>query len=158
MAKRAKTTSTMVQSPRFSRYEVGLDFCLTMVINYLSQAVFLKTFKPSRALTFTGLFLALAMARRYLVRRFFNCLAHPVTGQSHGMSLIETSADTALAIAMALIMLKIWYPEESLPHVSALVVALYGLTFIRRYIVRRLFEWLQKRHVSESNVPQRAIL
>lgn len=70
------------------------------------------------------------------------------------MSLFETATDTVLAIAMSLIMLQLWYPEEPLPHVSALVLAMYALTLVRRYIVRRLFEWLQKRHLAQSAAPQ----
>lgn len=145
MVKRPQTSSTMVQSSRLSRYEIGLDFCLMIVVNYVSQAVFLSAFTATRALTFTGVFLAFATARRYLVRRYFNRFTHPAKGQSQGMSLLETTTDTVLAIAMALIMLQIWYPSEPLPRVSALVAAIYMLTLVRRYVVRRLFEWIQKR-------------
>jgi hypothetical protein len=103
MAKRPKTLSAMVQSSRFSRFEIGLDLCLTIVVNYVSQAVFLKAFTATRGLTFTGVTLSCAMARRYLVRRFFNRFTHPTQGQSQGMSLLETTTDTVLAIAIALI-------------------------------------------------------
>ena len=66
------------------------------------------------------------------------------------MSLLETTTDTVLAIAMSLIMPQLWYPDERLPRVSALVVALYGLTLSRRYVMRRIFEWLQRRHLAKS--------
>jgi hypothetical protein len=135
----------MIQSSRLSRFEIGLDLCLTIVVNYVSQAVFLKAFTTTRALTFTGVTLTLAMARRYLVRRSFNRFAHPEQGQSQGMSLLETTTDTVLAIAMALILLQLWYRDEPLPRLSVLVVAIYLLALVRRYGVRRFFEWIQRR-------------
>jgi hypothetical protein len=147
VAKPSRIQKSMAQSLALSRYEIGLDFCLTLVVNYGSQAIFLRAFTATRALTFTGVFLALAMGRRYLLRRYFNRFVHPMQGQSRGMSLLETSTDTVLAIVMAWIMLRLWYPEEPLPRVSALVAVLYLLTLMRRYAVRRLFEWAQKRHL-----------
>jgi hypothetical protein len=145
MAKRPTALSTMAQSSRFSRFEIGLDLCLTIVVNYVSQAVFLKAFTATRALTFTGVTLSCAMVRQYLVRRSFNRFTHPTQGQSQGMSLLETTTDTVLAIAMALIMVQLWYRDEPLPRVSALVVAMYLLTLLRRYGMRRFFEWIQRR-------------
>ena len=151
MAKLSRIPKSMVQSPMLSRYEIGLDFCLTFLVNYVSQAIFLRAFTARRALTFTCVFLALAMGRRYLLRRYFNRLVHPVQGQSRGMSLLETSTDTVLAIVMALIMLRLWYTEEPLPRISALVMVLYLLTLARRYAVRRLFEWIQKRRLRKPD-------
>ena len=90
------------------------------------------------------------MVRRYLVRRSFNRFTHPEQGQSQGMSLLETTTDTVLAIAMALILLQLWYPGEPLPRLSALVMAMYLLALVRRYGVRRFFEGIQKRQYGAS--------
>jgi hypothetical protein len=135
----------MAQSRRHSQWEIGLDFCLSMGINLGVQAVFLPTFTLRRGLSFTGTFLLLALGRRYLVRRGFNRLVRPGVGQTRGMSLLEAGTDTVLAVAMAFGMAALWYPREPLPRVSVLIGLFYGLTMLRRYLLRRFFEWLHRR-------------
>jgi hypothetical protein len=55
----------MAQSTRQSRWEVGLDFCLGVVINLGVQAAFLPTFTLRRGLSFIGTFLTSAGAALY---------------------------------------------------------------------------------------------
>lgn len=140
----ANGVQPMTQSKGYARWEVGSDFCLSILINLGIQAVFLSAFTLRRGLGFTGTFLILMLGRRYLVRRGFNRLIRSDRGQSRRMSLLETGTDTVLAVAMAFGMVAWWYPGEPLPHVSALIVVFYGLTMLRRYLLRRGFEWLAR--------------
>jgi len=135
----------MAQSARHSRLEIGLDFCISIAINLGLQALFLRSFTLSRGLGFTGVFLVLALVRRYLVRRGFNRLVRPGRGQSRSMSLVETGTDTVLAMLMAIGLAVLWYPAEPLPKLSGVILVSYALTLVRRYVMRRLFEWLPGR-------------
>jgi hypothetical protein len=146
----------MAQSTTHSRWEVGLDFCLSVLINLGVQAVFVHTFTLSRGLSFTGTFMTLAMVRRYLMRRGFNRFVPPNAGQSRGMSLLEAGTDTVLAVVMAFGMVALWYPSEPLPRVSALIVVFYCATMLRRYLLRRFFEWLERSVPSAASSSTRA--
>lgn len=130
-----------VQSQRLSRWEVGVDFVFSIVINLGTQAIFLRSFTLQKGVGFTVVFLTLALLRRYLVRRGFNLLVAPDTGQSRQMSLVEATTDTVIGVAMAFALVLLWYPGEPLPRISGLIVASYILTLLRRYAMRRIFEW-----------------
>lgn len=131
-----------MQSQRLSRWEVGLDFLFSIAINLGTQALFLRSFTLQKGVGFTGVFLTLALLRRYLVRRSFNLLVAPGTGQSRQMSLLEATADTVLAVAMAFGLVLLWYPGEPMPRISGLILVSYVLTLTRRYAMRRIFEWV----------------
>ena len=130
-----------MQSQRLSRWEVGVDFGFSIVINLATQAIFLRSFTLQKGVGFTVVFLTLALLRRYLVRRGFNLLVEPGTGQSRQMSLVEATTDTALAVAMAFALVMLWYPGEPMPRITGLILASYVLTLARRYVMRRVFEW-----------------
>jgi len=130
-----------VQSQRLSRWEVGVDFIFSIAINLGTQAIFLRSFTLARGLGFTAIFLTLALLRRYLVRRGFNLLVPPGTGQSRQMSLVEATTDTVFGVTMAFILVLLWYPGEPMPRISGLILASYVLTLARRYAMRRIFEW-----------------
>ena len=135
----------MRQSASHSRWEVGLDFAASIAINIGTQAFTLRTFTMARGLSFSVVFLTLALLRRYVVRRSFNRLVTSEAGQSRTMSLVESVADTALAVAMAFVLVQLWYPDEPLLRVTGLIIASYVLTFARRFALRRFFEWLPRR-------------
>ena len=135
----------MAQNRWLSRWEVGSDVCLSLLINLGVQAAFLPAFTLRRGLGFTGTFVLLMLVRRYGVRRGFDKLVRPDEGQSRWMSLLEAGTDTVLAVAMAFGMVAWWYPGEPLPRVSAIIVVFYGATMLRRYLLRRSFEWLEHR-------------
>jgi hypothetical protein len=135
----------MAQSLKHSQWEVGLDFCLSILINLGIQALFIRSFTMTRGVSFSTVFLVLALMRRYGVRRSFNRIVKSGAGQSRKMSLVEATTDTVLAVVMAFGMVRLWYPNEALPRVSGLILASYLLTLARRFAMRRLFEWLPRR-------------
>jgi hypothetical protein len=135
----------MAQSLKHSRWEVGLDFCISILINLGMQALFIRSFTMTRGLSFSTVFLVLALMRRYWIRRSFNSIVKSGSGQSRTMSFVEAATDTVLAVVMAFAMLLLWYPNEALPRVSGLIFTSYLLTMVRRYALRRLFEWLPRR-------------
>jgi len=83
----------MRQSASYSRWEVGLDFAASIAINIGTQAFALRTFTMARGLSFSVVFLTLALLRRYGVRRSFNRLVTSEAGQSRTMSLVESVAE-----------------------------------------------------------------
>ena len=132
------------QSRRQSGWEVGIDFAISIAINLSIQAVFLNTFTLKRGLSFTAMFLLAGFVRRYLVRRGFNWMVG-AQGQSRRMSLLEAVTDTVLAVGVAFAIVRVWYPAESMPRVSSIFVSVYILTMLRRYVIRRGFEWASRR-------------
>ena len=130
-----------MQSQKLSRWEVGVDFVFSIAINLGTQAIFFHSFTLTKGVSFTAVFLTLALLRRYLVRRGFNLLVAPGTGQSRQMSLVEATTDTVLAVAMAFGLVLLWYPGEPMPRISGLILVSYVLTLARRYVMRRIFEW-----------------
>jgi hypothetical protein len=143
----------MRQSASHSRWEVGVDFCISIAINIGIQALTLSSFTVVRGLSFTAVFLTLALLRRYVVRRCFNRMVTSEDGQSRAMSLVESSADTALAVALAFALTLFWYPGEPLARITGLIVASYALAFARRFALRRLFEWLPRRQRESAPAP-----
>lgn len=143
----------MAQSLRHSRWEVGLDFCLSLLVNLSVQAWFLPTFTFRHGVSFTAVFLLLSLLRRYGLRRWFNRLDRPERGQTRWMSLLEAWADTVIAMGMALGMAALWYPQEPLPRLSGLIGIVYLLTMLRRYLFRRFFEWLHRRGLAPTVSP-----
>ncbi|MDH3604977.1 MAG: hypothetical protein OEU26_35700 [Candidatus Tectomicrobia bacterium] len=132
----------MPQTPRLSKWEVGVDLGLGTAVNVGIQAFLLRTFTLSQGLSFAMVFLGLAYLRRYWVRRGFNRLVPPGAGQSRRMSVIEVVTDTLIAIAVAFALLAMWYPAEPLPRISSLVLIAYVLTPLGRFLLRRFFEAL----------------
>jgi hypothetical protein len=120
---------------------VGIDFTFSIAINLGTQAIFFRSFTLQEGVGFSAVFLTLALLRRYLVRRGFNLLVSPETGQSRQMSLVEATTDTALGMAMAFGLVLLWYSGEPLPRISGLILVSYVLTLARRYVMRRIFEW-----------------
>ncbi len=133
------------QRSLYSKLEVGIDFCISLVINLSLQAIFVQTFTLSRGLTFSAVFLGLALARRYLTRRGFNRLVRGNQGQSVRMSAVEVWSDTVLGMLIAWGLATLWYPEEPFIRISGLVLASYAVAMVRRFAMRRLFEWLHRR-------------
>jgi hypothetical protein len=132
----------MSQALRHSMWEVGLDFGLGTAASLGMQALLFHTFTLPRGLGFTGILLLLALARRYGLRRGFNCLVRQGQRQSWRMSLLEAVVDAWCAMAIAFGVLVFWYPDESLQRVSGFVGASFVLTPLWRFMLRRLFEWL----------------
>jgi hypothetical protein len=133
----------MSQSPHQSRWEVGIDFVLGVILNLAIQVVFLRTFTWPRGLGFTGALFLLAVVRRYGMRRGFNRLVRLGQAQSWRMSLLEAVTDTVCAIVIAFGLLVSWYPTEALSRVSGFVGTAYFLTPLWRFILRRGFEGLR---------------
>jgi len=132
----------MTQTARLSKWEVGFDLSLGTAVNVGIQAWLLRTFTLPQGLSFAMIFLGLAYLRRYWVRRGFNRLVRPGTGQSRRMSLLEVVTDTLIAIVVAFGLVALWYPAEPLPRVSGLVLISYVLTPLGRFLLRRFFEVL----------------
>ena len=143
----------MRQSASHSRWEVGVDFCISIAINIGIQALTLNSFTVVRGLSFTAVFLVLALCRRYIVRRSFNRMVMSEAGQSRAMSLLESTTDTLLAVAIAFALTLFWYPGEPLARITGLIAASYALAFARRFALRRFFEWLPRRQREGAPAP-----
>lgn len=140
----------MSQPHRQSLWEVGVDFGLGATANLGIQAVLLKTFTLSRGIGFSAVFLLLALARRYSIRRGFNRLLRPGQRQPWRLSLLETCTDTACAMAISLALLPLWYPSEPLPRLHGFIGMSYLLTPLSRFILRRCFELP---HLNTTSIP-----
>jgi hypothetical protein len=131
-----------MQTCRQSRLEVGADFAVSLCINLVTQVLFYGALATAgRSLTLAALVLGLAVPRRYAIRRLFNAFVAPGTRQSRWQSWVEVSVDTAVAIAMAIILQRLCYgAAATLTKAGGLTIVLYAITMGRRYALRRLFE------------------
>lgn len=148
-----------MQTRRQSRFEVGIDLLISLLVNIGAQIVFygqLATAGRSLALAIT--ILTLAVPRRYLIRRLFNARLRPGTRQSRWHSWLEIIADTAVAICVAILIQWAFYGAAATwAKAGGLTGLIYAVTMVRRYILRRLFEtWAarqQHRSTPELLVP-----
>lgn len=144
-----------MQTCRQSRLEVGIDFGVSLVINLVTQMLFYGALATTeRSLLFAGCVLALAVPRRYAIRRLFNACVARGTRQPRWQSWLEVGIDTVVAIAVAILLQRLIYgPAATLVKAGGVTVALYAITMGRRYALRRLFEsW----NIPPVDIPQRA--
>lgn len=129
--------------------EVLIDFAFSILINIGGQLVFYPALATARRVTlFAALVLGLALARRFVTRRFFEALVPLGTRQPHWQSVVESVVDTVLGFGIAVALQMLIYGEmATLLRASGLTGVIYGLTMIRRYILRRLFAALALRTV-----------
>jgi TRAP-type C4-dicarboxylate transport system permease large subunit len=141
-----------MQTCRQSRLEVGADFGVSLVVNLVAQVLFYGALATAgRSLTLAALVLGLAVPRRYAIRRLFNALVTPGARQPHWQSWLEVCSDTAVAIAMAIVLQRLCYGSAAtLTKAGGVTVVLYALTMGRRYALRRIFEAWNTR---EENLP-----
>jgi len=131
-----------MQTCRQSRLEVGADFGVSLVVSLVTQMLFYGALATAkRSLAFAALVLALAVPRRYAIRRLFNAFVATGTRQSRWRSLLEVGVDTAIAIVMAIVLQRLCYgTAATLTKAGGVTVALYIITMGRRYALRRVFE------------------
>ena len=131
-----------MQTRRQSRFEVGLDLCVSLLVNIGAQMLFYGALATAaRSLTFAALVLGLAVPRRYATRRLFNGLLSPGTRQSRWHAGLEVLVDTLIAICVAIALQWVIYgPAATWAKAGGLTVAVYAVTMARRYLMRRLFE------------------
>jgi uncharacterized membrane protein (UPF0136 family) len=124
-----------------STLEVLVDFAFSMLINIGGQLVFYRAVATAGRVTlFAALVLGLAFARRFAIRRFFEALVPLGTRQPHWQSVVESIVDTGLGYGVAVALQMLIYGETAtLLRASGLTFVIYGLTVVRRYILRRIF-------------------
>jgi len=142
-----------MQTCRQSRFEVGADFGVSLLINLVTQFLFYGALATTgRSLTFAALVLGLAVPRRYAIRRLCNAFIAPGARQSRGQSWFEVGVDTVLAILIAILLQRLCYGSAATwTKASGVTVALYAITMGRRYALRRLFETWNAR---QAGLPQ----
>ncbi len=121
--------------------EVLIDFAFSMLINIGGQLAFYHAWATAGRVTlFAALVLGLALARRFATRRFFEALIPLGTRQPQWQSVVESVVDTILGFGIAVVLQMLIYGETAtLLRASGLTFTIYGLTMIRRYILRRIF-------------------
>ena len=130
-----------MQTRAQSILEVLVDFAFSMLINIGGQLLFYRALATAGRVTlFAALVLGLAFARRFATRRFFEALVPLGTRQPPWQSVVESIVDTGLGFGVAVALQMLIYGETAtLLHASGLTFVIYGLTMVRRYILRRLF-------------------
>jgi hypothetical protein len=84
--------------------------------------------------------LGLAYARRYTTRRLFNAMIPAGQRQSRRQSVLEAMSDTLLGLLIAYALQVVVYgAAATVARAGGLTVVVYGLTMLRRYVIRRLF-------------------
>lgn len=136
----------MSQTRAGSRAEVGIDTLLMVLTNLCGQWITYGALATTgRALSFLGATIAVASTRRYMTRRLFNRLLHSVH-QTRQQSALEVSVDTVIAMVLSMGLQVVWYgAAATLARAGTLTLAVYALTLVRRYALRRLFEFLATR-------------
>jgi len=130
-----------MQTRAQSTLEVLVDFAFSMLINIGGQLIFYRALATAGRVTlFAALVLGLAFARRFATRRFFEALVPLGTRQPPWQSVVESIVDTGLGFGVAVALQMLIYGETAtLLHASGLTFVIYGLTMVRRYILRRIF-------------------
>jgi len=130
-----------MQTRAQSTLEVLVDFAFSMLINIGGQLIFYRALATAGRVTlFAALVLGLAFARRFATRRFFEALVPFGTRQPPWQSVVEAIVDTGLGFGVAVALQMLIYGETAtLLHASGLTFVIYGLTMVRRYILRRIF-------------------
>jgi len=130
-----------MQTRAQSTLEVLVDFAFSMLINIGGQLLFYRALATAGRVTlFAALVLGLAFARRFATRRFFEALVPLGTRQPPWQSVVESIVDTGLGFGVAVALQMLIYGEAAtLLHASGLTFVIYGLTMVRRYILRRIF-------------------
>ncbi len=130
-----------MQTRAQSTLEVLVDFAFSMLINIGGQLLFYRALATAGRVTlFAALVLGLAFARRFATRRFFEALVPFGTRQPPWQSVVESIVDTGLGFGVAVALQMLIYGETAtLLHASGLTFVIYGLTMVRRYILRRIF-------------------
>jgi hypothetical protein len=136
-----------MQTRRQSIYEVSVDFLLSIVVNLLGQRVVYGSLATAERMTsFAIVVLVLAYARRILTRRYFNRRTSTEQGQSHWHSALEAGSDTVLGLFITyLLQIGFYGNAATFLRAGGLTVAIYALTMLRRYLLRRLFVRLEMR-------------
>jgi hypothetical protein len=130
-----------------STLEVLIDFVFSILVNVGGQLLIYGTAANATRVTFfSSIFLILVFIRRFATRRFFEALTSPGTRQSRSHSALEALSDTVLGFVIAIVLQLLIYGEAAtLLRASFLTLGLYGLTMLRRYILRRIFAALAER-------------
>jgi len=130
-----------MQTRAQSTLEVLIDFAFSILMNIGGQLVFYHTVATAGRLTlFATLVLGLAVTRRFVTRRFFEALVPLGTRQPHWQSVVESIVDTGLGYGVAIALQMLIYGETAtLLRASGFTCVIYGLTMVRRYILRRIF-------------------
>jgi hypothetical protein len=136
-----------MQTRAQSTLEVVVDFVFSILVNVGGQRlIYGTTATATRVTFFSSIFLALVFARRFVTRRFFEALTSPGSRQSRSHSALEAVSDTALGFVIAVVLQLLIYGEAAtLLRASLLTLGLYGLTMVRRYVIRRIFAALAER-------------
>lgn len=144
-----------MQTRQHSRWEVAVDLVLMLVVNIGGQMlVYGAAATTLRASSFAAATVLLALPRRYTTRRLFNAYGTGQQGQSRWHSWLEVSTDTLLAFAMGVVLQLLWYgPAATWLTISGLTAGVYAVTLLRRYLLRRGFEALARRHTAAGPTP-----
>ena len=149
----------MKQSRKQSRLEVAVDTAFLLLINILGQMFAYGMLATSwRAGTFAGATLLLAAPRRYATRRFFNRFVSETTGQTPQQSWVEMVTDTLLAFATSVVLQLLWYGSAATwSKIGGLTLGVYLLTMVRRYLLRRVFQWWERRKMARHLVTREVL-
>lgn len=125
------------------RCELAVDLVLMVAMNLLAQLVFYGAAATSgRVSAFAVLMIGLAQARRWCTRTGFRVwAARRWRSQPRWHSALEVSADTVIGWMIAVgLQVVIYQGDTSIAYANGVTMGCYGLTWTRRYVLRRVFE------------------
>jgi hypothetical protein len=127
---------------RDATLEVSLDFVVSLGINLGGQRLIYGPLAAADAMTsFTAVFLPLSYLRRLGTRLAFGAMLPAGARQPRWQAALEITCDTLLALLSAYGLQVLWYgAAATLSRAGGLTAGLYVLTWVRRYVFRRLFD------------------
>jgi hypothetical protein len=130
-----------MQTRQQSILEVSLDFVLSILVNLYGQHLVYGTLATvGRMTSFAVVVLAASYARRMVTRRYFNAIVPHGQRQSRWHSVLETLSDTIAGFLITMGLQVLFYgTAATLVRAGGLTLAIYGLTLLRRYLLRRIF-------------------
>jgi hypothetical protein len=145
-----------MQTRAQSLLEVTVDYLFSVVMNIGGQLLFYPTLATTRRVTiFAVTLLGLAFLRRLLTRRLFEAFVPPGVPQPQWQSVLEAVGDTLVGFGIAVIVQKLVYGDAAtLLRAGGFTFGIYGLTMLRRYLLRRAFvalaKWTARRQASPA--------
>ena len=136
-----------------TRGQSGLETLITNIIGFLSSIALQLVLLPwygihinlAQNVLITTLAYSLALPRSYLLRRLFNRWHRP-GGQPRWQSLCEAGIDLAIGYAVSVLMHWFLFPvlgyRVSLGNNAQISAAFYLFAYIRKFILRRVFNRL----------------
>jgi hypothetical protein len=136
-----------MQTHRQSVLEVSIDYMFSLLVNIGGQMLVYGKHATIERIMFLALPILLSVyPRRFATRRLFNALLPEGVRQPRWHSVVEVVSDTVLGFLIAIsLQVFIYGAAATMARAGGLTAFIYAVALLRRYILRRIFIYLDVR-------------